>query len=458
MEKKPYMKPTIVRHTPGGVLNKFGRPPQTVPMRRIEGFDVSELAGEYGSPLFVLSVRELKRKYRELDRTFRTRYPDFQLAYSYKTNYLKSVCSILHQEGAWAEVVSGFEYDIAADLGVPGGQIIFNGPYKTRGELKRAFENGSIVNIDNYDEMQVIEDLAEEFGRTLDVGLRINMDLNDPPWHKFGFNYESGQAFEAVRRATSGGKLNVVGLHMHTGTYVDDLTIYSRGAQGMIDFYRLIRDNFGVRLKYWDLGGGFASMNTLHWAYLPAEQTTPTVDQYADAICSVLLAADLGGEEPPKLFIEPGRAIVDDPFYLITSVAAQKRLPNGRRAVVLDTGMNMISSVQWYRYQFQSAQDSGTTVEDTTVYGALCMNIDVINHSLSLPPVRRGELLVIPRVGAYNLSQSWQFIYLRPAVIAIDDGRVHVIKRAETREYVQQFEQVPEDYSLPREPADGAAS
>ncbi|MBZ0266184.1 diaminopimelate decarboxylase [bacterium] len=448
MEKKPYVKPTIVRHASGGILNKFGRPPQTVPTKRIEGYAVEELAAEYGSPLFILSVRELRQKYRDMNRAFRSRYPNFQISYSYKTNYLKSVCAILHQEGAWAEVVSGFEYDIAENLGVPGNQIIFNGPYKTRDELKKAFAAKSMVNIDNYDEMQVIEDIADELGEVLEVGVRINMDLNDPPWHKFGFNVESGQAYEAVKRMVAGGKLKVVGLHIHTGTYVDDVSVYSRAAEGMVRFYSQVHERWGVNLKYWDLGGGYASQNTLHWAYLPGEQTCPTFDQYAQAICPILMEGNFANGKLPRLFIEPGRALVDEPFSMITRIVAQKRLPTGARAVVLDTGMNMLSSVQWYRYQMQSGQDSGTTVEDTIIYGGLCMNIDVVNPSISLPPVRREEFLVIPHVGAYNLSQSWQFIYLRPAVIAIEEGKVHVIKRAETREYVQEFEELPEDFNF----------
>lgn len=446
MIKKPYIKPTIVRHVSGGDVNKFGRPPQAVPMRSLEGHQVEELANKYGSPLFVLSVSQLRRKYQELDRAFRTRYPKFQIAYSYKTNYLKSVCSLLHKEGAWAEVVSGFEYDIAANLDVPGPQIVFNGPYKTREELKRAFEAGSMVNIDNYDEMQVIEDIADELGQKLDVGLRINMDLNDPPWHKFGFNVECGHAFEAVKRAMTGGKLNVVGLHIHTGTYVDDVSVYARAARGMVDFYSYIHTQLGVKLKYWDLGGGYASQNTLHWAYLPAEQTCPSFDQYAEAICPVLMSAPVHPDDLPLLLIEPGRALVDEPFSLITKVVAQKRLPNGQRAIVLDTGMNMMSSVQWYRYRFKTSQDLGVTLENTIVYGGLCMNIDVINPSVSLPPVRRDDLLVVPYVGAYNLSQSWQFIFLRPAVIAVDENGIQVIKKAETREFVQEYEILPENY------------
>ncbi len=443
-QKKPYTKPTIVRHTVG-VMNKYGRPPMTVPMVNLNGHNVKELTDKYGSPLFVLNVKQLREAYRDMDRAFKTRYPKTQIAYSYKTNYLKSVCSILHQEGAWAEVVSGFEYDIAENLNVGGKKIIFNGPYKTRAELIKAFQNKSIVNIDNFDELQLIEDIAEELNEVLEIGIRVNMDLNNPPWYKFGFNVESGQAFEAVKRSLATGKLKVVGLHIHAGTYIDDLSVYMQAAQGLVNFYTYIKEQLGVKLKYWDLGGGYASKNTLNWAWTPAEQTCPSYDEYAEAICPILLNGPFSAMDAPRLFLEPGRALVDEPISLITSVVAQKRLPNGARGIVLDAGMNILSSVQWYSYNFLTGQDSGMIAEDTIIYGGLCMNIDVLRKSASIPPVRRGDLLVIPNVGAYNLSQSWQFIYLRPAVIAMEEsGEVHVIKEPETREYVQDFEKVPD--------------
>ncbi len=445
--KQTYSKPTIIRHSVG-VMNKFGRPPATVPLNRLAGYEVSELAEKYGSPLYVLAVNELRERYRDMTRAFRTRYPRAQIAYSYKTNYLKAVCSILHQEGAWAEVVSGFEYDIARNLDMPGDKIMFNGPYKTHDELIRAFNDGAMVNIDNYDEMQLIEDISDELGKKLEVGIRVNMDLNNPPWHKFGFNIEAGHAFEAVKRALSNKKLCIVGLHLHAGTYVDDVTVYSRAAQGLVDFYAYIKEQLGVKLKYWDIGGGYASRNTLNWAWMPAEQTCPTFDQYAEAICPILMNGPFQAQDAPRLFLEPGRALVDEPFSMITSVVAQKRLPGGTRGVVLDAGMNVLSSVQWYNYNFQTAQDSGQMLEDTILFGGLCMNIDVLRQNASVPPVRRGDLLVIPHVGAYNISQSWQFIYLRPNIIAIEDGKIHVIKKAETRDYVQEFENVPEEFNM----------
>ncbi len=443
--RKPYQKPTIVRHSIG-VTNKFGRPPAAIPTNRLEGYDVRALVDQYGSPLFVVSMRELRERYRDLDRAFRTRYPKFQIAYSYKTNYLKSVCSVLHQEGAWAEVVSGFEYELARDLGVSGEHIIFNGPYKTRDELRRAFEEGARVNIDNFDELLAIEELAGQLKRKLEIGFRINMNLNDPPWVKFGFNYENGQAMEAVRRAVSGGKLEVAGMHIHAGTYIDDTSIYRRAALGLGEFYRTLNDNLGVRLKYWDLGGGFASQNTLNWAYLPGEQTCPSFDQYAEAICPALLSGSFLPGDAPRLFIEPGRALVDDPFTLLTTVVAQKRLPSGTKAIFIDSGMNILSSLQWYRYGIRTAQDVGTSLEETVVYGCLCMNIDVISVSASLPPIRTGDLLAIPRVGAYNLSQSMQFIQPRPAVIAIENGEVFVIREAEKRQDIMALDRLPERF------------
>ncbi|NOZ08311.1 MAG: diaminopimelate decarboxylase [FCB group bacterium] len=449
MEKKSYVKPTIVRHSIG-VMNKYGRPPATVPMSRLAGFDVKELVAQYGSPLYVLSVNQLRQQYQNLFRAFSTRYPGTRVAYSYKTNYLKAICSILHSEGAWAEVVSGFEYDIARDLDMPGDKIIFNGPYKTREELTRAFTEGAMVNLDNYDEIQVCEGLADEMGKKLPVGVRVNMDLNNPPWHKFGFNIEAGHAYEAVKRIQTGGKLDVTGLHIHVGTYVDDVNIYAAAARGLVSFYTYIKEQLGVRLKYWDMGGGYASHNTLNWAWQSAEYTCPTVDQYAEVICPILLNGPFGSGDVPKLFIEPGRALVDEPISMITTVVAQKRLPGGKRGVIVDAGMNVLSSVQWYNYNFQTVQDSGVTVEDTILYGGLCMNIDVLRQSAALPPVRRGEHLVIPHVGAYNISQSWQFIYLRPAVIAVDDGKIHVIKSRETRDYVQKMEQVPDEFQTYR--------
>ena len=124
-------------------MNKFGTRTEYSPVTHIEGVPVKSLLSEFGSPLFVISEQQIRRNYQNALRAFKTRYPKVQFAWSYKTNYLNAVCKVFHQEGAWAEVVSIFEYQKALGNGVPGNKIIFNGPDKSEEDLTIAVQNKS---------------------------------------------------------------------------------------------------------------------------------------------------------------------------------------------------------------------------------------------------------------------------------------------------------------------------
>ena len=132
---------------------------------------------------------------------FTKRYPKIQFSWSYKTNYLDAVCRVFHQEGSWAEVVSGFEYDKAIKNNVRGDQIIFNGPDKSDEDLNKAIQNNSMIHIDHFDEMYALIDIAEKAGKKARVAIRVNMDTGIyPMWDRFGFNYENGDAWDALNR------------------------------------------------------------------------------------------------------------------------------------------------------------------------------------------------------------------------------------------------------------------
>ena len=141
MSKRPYERPVITKQF-SGLMNKFGSAPVSTPKTEIDDVRIKDLTDAYGSPLFVLSERSIRENQRSALRTFRTRYPRVQFAWSYKTNYLNAVCSVFHQEGSWAEVVSEFEYDRARALGIPGEHILFNGPTKGPELSKRQSVSG----------------------------------------------------------------------------------------------------------------------------------------------------------------------------------------------------------------------------------------------------------------------------------------------------------------------------
>ncbi len=442
--KERYERPSIQRQL-AAQMNPLGHIAAPSAMTAIESVPVSDLIAQHGSPLFVFSERSLRHQYRAAHRAFTVRYPKVQLAWSYKTNYLQSICAIFHQEGAWAEVVSEFEYEMARRQGIAGPHIIFNGPFKSKTALRRAVTEEAIINLDCADELESMLDIAESVGRPLAVGLRINLDAGLlQSWSRFGFNLENGEAHEAIRLAVESGKLTIRGLHCHIGTFILDPEIYRRQAKKLTAFTQEIEANFGVELNYLDLGGGFASTNTLHAQYLTGEQITPSFDQYAEAICSELLVLQSRPAGLPLLILESGRALVDEAGSLIATVVATKTLPNGIRGIVLDVGLNALYTATWYRHQIIPAQNFSGFMEETVVYGPLCMNIDVVRDTVMLPPIGLGDRLVIKPVGAYNTSQWMQWIQARPAVVLISEqGEVDLIRERETIDDLAYRERMP---------------
>ncbi|MHC1736494.1 MAG: alanine racemase [Ignavibacteriaceae bacterium] len=444
-DKKRYERPIITKHY-SGMMNKFGTGPVTTPKPIIDGVSVKSLVEKFGSPLFVISESKLRRNQRNLLRVFKTRYPKVQFAWSYKTNYLDAVCSVFHQEGSIAEVVSEFEYDKAKKLGIKGEDIIFNGPDKSRGALLKAIQDGARIHIDHFDELYDIIDITSTEKLKARVAIRINIDVGVYPlWDRFGFNYENGEAWQAIIRILANPDLQLVGLHTHIGTYMMTAEAYRIAASKIVTLFKNIKTEYGILLEYIDMGGGFASHNTLIGQYLPAEEMVPSPEQYAEAIATGLYELQVSRDDLPLLILETGRALVDSAGYLISTVLANKRLSGGKRAVVIDAGVNILFTAFWYKHKISPAQDSGVYTEEAAIYGPLCMNIDCIRESINLPALKKDDMIVIEDVGAYNMTQWMQFITMRPNVVMImEDESVELIRKQENLETLLQQELLPE--------------
>jgi len=431
---------------------------QAPPCPEIAGIDVRELVAQHGSPLYVIAEETLRKKYRAAFDAISTRYPNVQFAWSYKTNYLKAVCNVFHQEGALAEVVSDFEYEKARNLGVNGPDIIFNGPYKNETVLRKAVIEGARIQVDNLDELALLEQIADEHRSTVPVGFRVNMHAGtEPVWSKFGFNFESGEAHRVVERIALGDRLRLDGLHMHLGTSILDLDTYREGVEKLIDLARYAHKRFKVELNYINVGGGFASNNSLIGSLIGSltgsrighdrrgENKTPTLEQYARAICDPLLDNMPDYRNLPLLLFENGRALVDEAGSLITQVLSSKATTKEDRAIIVDAGVNLLHTANWYRPNIHPVESTSAPAIKTKVFGPLCMNIDILHEHALLPTLKPNDLLVVHPVGAYNITQSMQFITYRPRVVMIGaDGEIDVIRDQESLETVESLEQVPD--------------
>jgi diaminopimelate decarboxylase len=445
-----YEKPVITK-LQNSFMNKFSQSGLGVQRVReaIEGVSIDELTENFGSPLFVYSERALRRKVRQVRNAFATRYQNVVFGWSYKTNYLKAVCAIMHQEGSIAEVVSDMEYEKARQLGISGEDIIFNGPHKSSEALERAVLEGAMINVDHLDEIEELERLAEELGRTIQVGIRLNLDAGIyPQWSRFGFNVESGQAMDAVRGMHERGRLRVHGLHCHIGTFICDPTAYARQIAKMVAFGYEIQERFAAEIDYIDIGGGFPSRSRLKGSYLSPDVGLLSLDEYAEHICEALNHALRPGDRP-RLILESGRAMVDEAGYLITSVVASKFLPDGTRSYVVDTGIDQLFTSFWYKFNVEIDREVPGSCETSVVYGSACMNIDVLDEGVQLPPLERGHRLIFSPVGAYNNTQWMQFIHYRPNIVMVgESGEVDIIREREDLTDIERRECLPGRLSL----------
>jgi diaminopimelate decarboxylase len=445
--KRTYEKPSILAQRVG-MVNKY----QTNLDRcvaEIDGVSVEKLVAGHGSPLFVFSERALRDRIRELKRAFSVYYANTTFAWSYKTNYLDAICAILHDEGSPAEVVSAFEYEKARRLGVPGDRIIFNGPHKPPAILERAVAEGATINIDNFDEIYALEEIGARRNERIPVGMRINLDCGiAPQWSRFGFNLESGQAWSAAKRIKQSERLRLNGLHCHIGTFIIEPRAYATELAKLIDFAGHLKNELEFEIESIDLGGGFPSRSRLKGIYMPPDCMIPPIEDYARAIGETALAL-IPPDRMPRLILESGRAVVDEAGWLISSVVGAKRLLDGRKSYIIDAGVNVLFTSYWYDIGVKPGVSVSGPAENSVLYGPLCMNIDVVAESVNLPPLSVGAPLVLHPVGAYNVTQSIQFIEYRPAVVLLaESGAVETIREREKLEDVVGPERLPERLKL----------
>ncbi len=434
------------------------------PVDKIDGACIDALLRQHGSPLYVFSEAAIRDNYRKAFRAFVARYPKVQFAWSYKTNYLAAICNIFHSEGSFAEVVSDFEYEKARKNGVPSSRIVFNGPYKSYEILRRAVAEGAQIQIDNAQEILNLERIATELNRQIPVGIRVSLQTGEQPaWRKFGFAYENGEALRTLERLAIGGRLKPVGLHAHVGRFIDDPQQYKTATLKLIDLARQARERSWMSLDYLNLGGGF-ELGAAKPNQPRSSDASPASDDFAGAICGALNDSLPADQAKPTLFLESGRALINDAGYLISTVLDARhsaaltagdstaltasRTSDGRQSAILDAGLNLLPPFAGQKYDVYLSRHHEGEKTSTILYGPLCMNADVVCDNVQLPNLEAGDQIVLHPVGAYHITHSIQFIAYRPAVVLIGPaGEIDVIRKRESLEHIEALEKVPERFA-----------
>lgn len=407
----------------------------------IGGLDTVNLAKEYGTPLYVMDEDLFRENCRSFKKSIDNYYGGAGLVcYASKTFCCKEICRIAMNEGLGLDVVSGGELYTAASVDFPMEKICFHGNNKTDEELSMALEkNVGRIIVDNIFELERLNGLACKSGTKANIMFRIKPGI-DAHTHdfirtgqidsKFGFALETGEAFEAVKKAISLDHIDLVGLHCHIGSQIFDIDPFVLAAEVMMNLIAQIRDELGYEVKELNLGGGFGIKYTDADSPVPYENYMEKVSEKVKKVCAEK------NLKLPFILIEPGRSIAGPAGITLYTVGGIKNIPNIRTYVSVDGGMGDNPRYALYKskYDFVNAgRASEPKSETVTVAGKCCESGDLLGEGVPIQHTEEGDIIAVLATGAYNYSMSSNYNRIpKPPVVMVNNGASRVIVKRET--------------------------
>lgn len=398
----------------------------------IGGVALDDLAEACGTALYVVDEADFRHRARRWRESGADR-----VHYASKAFLCAEMVRWVDSEGLHLDVCSGGELELAVDTGFDAERIVFHGNNKSVAELRAAVAHGvGVVVVDCLEEIDRLADAAGAAGRVQDVYVRIAPGVAAETHDymatggddvKFGFPVRGGLAEQAVLAVAGRPELRLAGVHSHIGSQITATEGLTLAAERVAEFVALLGERHGITVDEIDLGGGAGI------PYLPGQPRLEPAE-FTAALRAGLDRVLPGA--PVRLAVEPGRSMIGTAGVTLYRVGAVK---DGlrRRFVSVDGGMSdaLRPSLYLARYTAWTANRpaEGDPVH-AVVVGRHCESGDVVVPDLALPAgVAAGDLLAVPATGAYHHAMASNYnAQTRPAVVAVRDGRAHLMVRRET--------------------------
>ena len=391
---------------------------------------IKQLIKQNGTPFYLFDETGFVDNYKKLENTFKAIYPEYQISYSYKTNYTPYMCQLVKSLGGYAEVVSDMEYQLAKKIGYANCQIVYNGPSKGD-EMYEHLENHGILNIDSLDEAKrVVAYCKKNTGKQYTCGVRINMNLGANFISRFGMVDGSPELLETVEIIKDTANLKLVGIHCHISR-CRGVEAWAQRAQIMI----AMADKYieGTP-EYISLGSGmFADMPDFLKEQFGGD-SVPTYDDYAEVTIKPFADHYKNCDKKPILFTEPGTTVVARYLSFVSKVLSIKNV-RGSWIANMDGGYHNLGEICTMK-KLPTHVIAGGKVQNhydkMDIMGFTCLEQDVMVPEWN-GELAEGDVMVFDNCGGYSIVDKPQFIKPQSAMyVKRRDGSVKMIMRAET--------------------------
>ena len=385
---------------------------------------IEQLRAEYGEAFYLLDSAQFRKNFAELKTAFNNIYPNWNIAYSYKTNYTPKLCKIVNELGGYAEVVSEMELEIAKRVGCKMDRVIWNGPIKNVPIMEQFLLDGGTINIDCIEELEQVKDIHNRHAdKLINVGIRCNYEVNDGVVSRFGFDIDGEDFMEAVKFATTTKNVKLINFQCHFAKR--QIAYWPARAKGMVDLI----DRLGIIPERIDIGGGlFGKMADSLKAQFSCE--IPDYEAYAKAAAQVFADYFKDKDVKPELLIEPGSAVVGDCMKFIGTVKTIKNVRGKWMAHVLGSQKNISMTGINPPVEVIAMGGEQKEYKDLDFLGFTCIEGDVLYHNYT-GKLAHQDVIVISNCGSYSLVMKPPFILPNFPVLDISEGKTEVIKRAE---------------------------
>jgi diaminopimelate decarboxylase len=399
----------------------------------VSGVDVTEIAAQFGTPLYVYSADAIRERAEMLQSAFAAAAPQLSttLCYAVKANSSLAILKLLAGMGCGFDIVSGGELE-RVRRAAPDAlrRVVFSGVGKQVWEMDAALEAGILLfNVESEAELELLSERAQALGKTARIALRVNPDVfaETHPYistglsaHKFGIAI--ARAREVYKRAAALPGLNPAGVSVHIGSQIRAVEPFGQALQRVRTLVEELRSD-GLKIEHVDAGGGFG-IEYGSGAFDPAA----SVASYAQELSRVMLGLDV------KLLLEPGRFLVAQAGALVTTVLYTKQ--NGdRHFVITDAAMNDLIRPALYQahHEIWPVIKDERPLQTADIVGPVCESGDFFARDRETAEMRSGDLVVLLDAGAYGMSLASHYnTRVHPAEVLVEDGKVRLIRRRES--------------------------
>jgi len=388
----------------------------------IQGVDLIKLGKELGTPLYVYDGAKIESQLKKITSAFSG--VNLKIKYAAKALTNQAILKLMKKLGAGLDVVSIQELELGLKAGFQPEEILYTPNSVDFGEIKEAIEKGVQINIDN---ISILEQFGDDYGESIPICLRLNPHLQAGGNHKISTGHidsKFGISILQLRhllRVVKTYDINVIGLHMHTGSDILDSEVFLHGAQILYDAAMEFPN-----LKFLDFGSGFKVPYREDDVNVDMQDLGRKMTASFKKFC-IEYGSDL------EIWFEPGKYLVSEAGVLLVRANMIKTTP-ATVFVGVNSGMNHLIRPMMYDsyHDMINISHRNKTKRVYTLVGYIC-ETDTLGWDRKLDEVREGDIIAIKNAGAYGFSMASNYnSRLRPAEVLIHEGKAMLIRKSES--------------------------